>query len=102
VLFNGTPTLALQRQSRNISSVTKLGTGRYEINFSIGMQDTNFVLFANGFSASDPPDQGVIIYETGPNSSTISRSTTSAIIETRNMTTFGKADCAYVNVCVIR
>lgn len=41
VNFNGTGTVAI-RASYNVSSLTDLGTGRYTINFTTAMPDTNY------------------------------------------------------------
>lgn len=41
VNFNGTGTVAI-RSSGNVSSITDLGTGNYNVNFSTAMPDTNY------------------------------------------------------------
>lgn len=41
VNFNGTGTVAI-RDSYNVSSITDLGTGDYQINFENAMSDTNY------------------------------------------------------------
>lgn len=41
VNFNGTGTVAI-RASGNVSSITDVSTGRYEINFTTALQDANY------------------------------------------------------------
>lgn len=41
VNFNGTGTVAI-KESGNVSSVTDLGTGKYELNFTTALQDVNY------------------------------------------------------------
>jgi hypothetical protein len=47
VNFNGTGTVAI-RASGNVSSITDLGTGNYQINFTTAMPDANYVVNVNG------------------------------------------------------
>jgi hypothetical protein len=49
VNFNGTGTVAI-RGSGNVSSITDVSTGRYNVNFTTAMPDTNYspVAFLNG------------------------------------------------------
>lgn len=44
VNFNGTATPPTVRASFNVSSVTRLSTGRYQLNFTTGMPDVNYSL----------------------------------------------------------
>lgn len=44
VNFNGTATPPTIRSSFNVSSVTRLSTGRYQLNFTTGMPDVNYSL----------------------------------------------------------
>jgi hypothetical protein len=46
VNFNGTGTVAI-RASGNVSSITDLSTGRYEVNFTTAMPDANFMVSTN-------------------------------------------------------
>jgi hypothetical protein len=47
VNFNGTGTVAI-RSSGNVSSITDVGTGTYEVNFTTAMQDANYsVVFSS-------------------------------------------------------
>jgi predicted ATP-grasp superfamily ATP-dependent carboligase len=45
--FNGAGTVAI-RASGNVSSITDLGTGNYQINFTTAMPDANYVVNVNG------------------------------------------------------
>ena len=47
VNFQGTGTVAI-RSSGNVSSVTDLATGRYEVNFTTTMSDTNYSALTDG------------------------------------------------------
>ena len=49
VNFNGTGTVAI-RASGNVSSITDIGTGDYEVNFTTAMSDSNYSV-----SVSQPP-----------------------------------------------
>ncbi len=44
VNFNGTATPPTVRASFNVSSVTRLSTGRYQLNFTTAMPDVNYSL----------------------------------------------------------
>lgn len=46
VNFNGTGTVAI-RASGNVSSITDLGTGSYQVNFTVSLPDANFCTNAN-------------------------------------------------------
>jgi hypothetical protein len=55
VSFNGTGTVAI-RSSRNVSSITDNGVGKYTVNFTVQMEDANYALVstAEGSSGSGP------------------------------------------------
>ncbi|MEN3146117.1 hypothetical protein ABCW43_02260 [Neorhizobium sp. IRAMC:178] len=58
VNFNGTGTPAI-RSSRNVSSITDLGTGYFRVNFTASMADTNYATFISvGMSASTAAQAG--------------------------------------------
>lgn len=86
--FNGTA--ATIRSSYNVSSITKNATGRYYINFTTAMSDSNYATVASsseselsfGFTGSGPV------------------STTQAYISVYVSTFY--VDQAFVNVCVFR
>jgi hypothetical protein len=48
VNFNGTTSPGTIRSSFNVSSVSKIGAGRYTINFSTAMTDTNYSVSTSG------------------------------------------------------
>jgi len=50
VNFNGTGTVAI-RGSGNVSSITDLGVGNYDVNFGTNMADTNYAVVNNAASS---------------------------------------------------
>lgn len=46
VNFNGTGTVAI-REDGNVSSITDIGTGDYQVNFTTAMPDNNFFVVSN-------------------------------------------------------
>ena len=50
VNFNGTGTVAI-RASGNVSSITDLGLGDYQVNFTTAMPDVDFCITGTAFSA---------------------------------------------------
>ena len=55
VNFNGTGTVAI-RDSYNVSSITDIGTGIYDVNFSTSMADSNYVaLISTNENLDDTP-----------------------------------------------
>lgn len=80
VNFNGTGTVAI-RDSGNVSSITDNGTGRYQINFTTAMPDTNYsVGGCAGYSASNNNVVGL-----GGNPQNVSMLTTSCGLITSNI-----------------
>jgi len=51
VNFNGTGTVAI-RDSGNVSSITDLGTGQYQVNFTTAMPDANYAIVFSGYGNS--------------------------------------------------
>ena len=51
VNFNGTGTVAI-RASGNVTSITDIGTGLYQVNFSVPMPDANYSSVASGANTS--------------------------------------------------
>jgi hypothetical protein len=47
VNFNGTGTVSI-RGSYNVASITDLGVGRYRVNFTDALEDTNYAIIASG------------------------------------------------------
>ncbi|MBM3931131.1 MAG: hypothetical protein FJ336_07660 [Sphingomonadales bacterium] len=64
VNFNGTGTVAV-RASYNVSSITDVATGRYRVNFTTSMTDTNYSAFIT--SGQNTQSWGIPMYlETTP------------------------------------
>ena len=53
VNFNGTGTVAI-RDSENVSSITDVGTGRYDVNFSTAMADANYAAVTTAGTTVNP------------------------------------------------
>jgi len=51
VNFDGTGTVAI-RASGNVSSITDLGTGQYQVNFTTAMPDANYAIVFSGYGNS--------------------------------------------------
>jgi len=102
VNFNGTGTVAI-RESGNVSSITDNGTGKYTVNFTTAMPDTNYsVNFMGSNRIPNLGDAGScgIVDQPGSNFTT-----SSFIVATKNVeaTVSGSAqDLAVVNVTVFR
>lgn len=101
VNFNGQGTVAI-RASGNVSSITDLGTGTYEMNFSTSIVDTNYntVGTATGVPGTAP---GLFM-------ANLNRVTDVVVANNTTKTTFSTAssingvglDCSYVNVVIFR
>jgi hypothetical protein len=103
VNFNGTGTVAI-RASGNVSSITDNGTGRYRINFSVAMLDTNYSIVGNyngNYGSSN-----VYLYALAINSFLSGNMTESAPLTTScEISTYsqaGSTDFKYVNVSIHR
>jgi hypothetical protein len=86
VNFNGTSTIAI-RKSYNVSSITDLGTGEYQINFTNALPDANYCCVATpgGQEASSPIEIP-------------RRSTTPTTTAVRLLFNNGNSDSLYVSV----
>ena len=62
VNFNGTSTVAI-RASGNVSSITDQGTGRYSVNMTNALTDTNYAFVGSAGPNGSNPNA----YFTGPN-----------------------------------
>jgi hypothetical protein len=61
VNFNGTGTVAI-RASFNVSSITDNGTGKYTVNFTTAMPDTNYCPVVGGdFNQGSTLDNGIYL-----------------------------------------
>jgi len=88
VNFNGTGAVAI-RDSGNVSSITDLGTGQYQVNFTTAMPDVNYAIVFSGYGNS------------ARNTTTANISTSSAaylFVYTDSTSTFIDAGSAYVAV----
>jgi len=91
VNFNGAGSTTI-RASGNISSVTYVGTGEYQVNFTTAMQDTNYSVCgsASGTSKSDERFFTAISY------------TTSSVVISSNGSGGSLNDATYVSVSIFR
>jgi hypothetical protein len=86
--FNGTA--ATINASYNVSSITKIGTGDYQLNFTNAFADANYSLNVNG------------TYGACLRWNTTAPTTTAAQVTTFNTTTSSNLDTTYVCVSVFR
>jgi hypothetical protein len=88
--FNGTSGSTAVRNSGNVSSVSRTATGRYTVNFTTAMNDTNYSVVGEAFTGSTGSfTMGLQV---------ITYSTTSVALMTWNSS--GASDFAYVNFAV--
>lgn len=92
VNFDGTTTPLTIRASGNISSIVHLGTGYYEINFTIPMQDTNYVVI--GTCCMDDSQSGYILSAPVGGVKTVSK------INVRTDSTNNHVDAKHVSVAI--
>jgi len=95
VNFNGTGTVAI-RASGNVSSITDNATGKYTVNFTTAMTDTNYCV--NGTTIGSTISQ----YATNLNSAGVALSTTSCTVQCRNTVSDGTLDSNVVCITVFR
>jgi hypothetical protein len=91
VRFNGTTNFSGDcsiDSSKNVSSVTDLGTGEYRVNFTTAITDTNYSAVGSAQSRSIGNDAG---YATG-----------SMTIQSRRTDDFALADSPAVNLVIFR
>jgi hypothetical protein len=92
VTFNGSGTPAI-RASHNVSSITDLGVGKYTVNVTNSLRDTNFCLQATGHTDGAPAN-GILAYGS-------TRTTFTADVWTYDPVTAGFADPTYCNVSIM-
>jgi hypothetical protein len=92
VNFNGTGTVAI-RGSGNVSSITDLGTGFYQVNMTTAMPDVNYSL--NVTRARSDANGGALV-----NSGAVN--TSNAQVRTIISTTAGAEDADFVFVSIFR
>ena len=86
VNFNGTGTIAI-RESGNVSSLTDISTGRYDINFTTAMSDANYSTVCGGY---------------GGNPCTVASTPTTSSVQVISFYNGSNYDVAQVTVAVIR
>jgi hypothetical protein len=94
VNFNGTGTVAI-RASGNVTSITDLGTGYYQINFTTAITDANYCVNVTGSVAtSSSTPVPAVATNTAP--------ATSNVRITFNIAGTGQVDQLYTSVAVFR
>jgi hypothetical protein len=99
VNFNGTGTVAI-RASGNVSSITDIATGRYTINFTTAMPDTNYSVTASASSTNTHAALAVQIFAGTPWS--VSAPTTSSFSIVTPVSTTNATDLEYVCLSIFR
>ena len=95
VNFNGTGTVAINA-SGNVSSITDLGTGHYQINFTTAMQDVNYVTVGTTNNEAGDSGRPVIVIP-------ITNTTSSVTIKTLGTwNNNANTDCSQIFVAVFR
>lgn len=96
VSFDGTLSGTISpAASGNVTSITKLGTGYYRVNFTTAMPDANYCVFlGSGNATNDASPQTSI--------NIISRSTTSVTFNTSDATSNTLQDRVIQTLCVVR
>jgi hypothetical protein len=99
VNFNGTGTVAI-RAAFNVSSITDVGTGRYTVNFTNALADTNYASAMSARNASSNNINGVVA-EIGSGYGTSVRTTTALGIVVMDSAA-GAVDSEFVSVSIFR
>ena len=98
VNFNGTGTVAI-RGSGGLTSITDNGTGDYTANYNFTLPDTNYVVVFGGTSANG---RFTRVKETSSSDSNPVSKTTTAVRIFHAAATSDPADCADVNLAIVR
>jgi hypothetical protein len=102
VNFNGTGTVAI-RGGFNVSSITDIGAGNYQVNFTNSLPDTNYSIAGlSQNSGGSPPCAYVAIGPGDAGTSTNYLLTTSARVSTGVYGVGGSTDSGFVTVAVFR
>ena len=96
--FNGTGTVAI-RGHEGISSITDNGTGDYSVNYSFTLPDTNYAVVFGGSSTNG---RFTRVKETSSGDSNPVSKTTTAVRIFHAAGTSDPADCADVNLAIVR
>jgi hypothetical protein len=104
VNFDGTTTVPTIRANFNVSSVTRNGTGDYNVNFTTAMPDANYSVSLQGTGENDTTNQTRILQIKGTSAAGASNKTTTALQIVRGITgTAGSyVDGAEINVVIFR
>lgn len=81
------------RSAYNVSSVTRTATGKYNINFTSAMANTNYAVLATSHYIASAP------YNIACEGS-VARTTSAVSVETWESSTYGAVDVTHVNVAV--
>jgi hypothetical protein len=95
VNFNGTGTVAI-RASGNVSSITDNGTGKYTVNFTVAMVDTNYA------AVSTAGDSGAQVPRvSGPAAAGVPTVSAYTLVAALGSTSAAQ-DVSYVSVAIFR
>jgi hypothetical protein len=84
VNFNGTGTVAI-RASGNVSSITDLGTGNYQINFTTAMPDANYCAVASSQRDASTNQVGTFVTNLSASAVTVVELSPSGFFDSVNM-----------------
>lgn len=98
VNFNGTGTVAI-RASGNVSSITDNGTGKYQINFTTALSDSNYSCISCATPLFGVASTVVTVYD---NDSAYTSNTSSVPILVRNQITQAGQDVTGIAVAIFR
>ena len=97
VNFNGVTTITL-RASFNVSSVTRISAGNYQVNFTNSLTDINYAPIISTGDGSQVTNIDVNYNSSG----TLTAPTTSAFIFSTSLIGVSARDQTYINVVVFR
>lgn len=97
VNFNGTGTVAIRAQY-NVSSITDLGVGSYQINFTSSFSDANFAVIAT--CSTEPGSVGIV--SSGPSDTDFGKTINRVNLYTYDSSSESVVDRTSVNVSVFR
>ncbi len=101
VNFDGTGTVAI-RASYNVSSITDLGVGSYEINMTSALSDANYSVVGASTSVVGTAVTNVITTFRRDTDVRVANTTSKATISTCNSENSTAIDCADINVAIFR
>lgn len=102
VNFNGTGTVAI-RASGNVSSITDLGTGTYQVNLATAMSDTNYAKIATASTNSGFVPQAILVDYSRQINNYSAPATTYFVVSVMEMSgAYNAIDGLYINCAVFR